>query len=119
MYQRLLKPDGSGQRCVAHIRPYNRAMQPRGMFLRHRGVSVWQLLFCLTVFAFLGRAVIPAGYMPDSSDTRAGRFAITLCGVGPGAPSTLLVDLLSDAKQHAPEDATSAQDCVYGMVASE
>lgn len=75
-------------------------------------MAVWQTLFCLSVLAFLCRAFIPVGYMPDSSSERQSPFAITLCSMG----GTTLVQLdLSAEPDSSSHDGSYAETCPYGL----
>ncbi|WP_342365336.1 DUF2946 family protein [Allopusillimonas soli] len=64
------------------------------------------------------RAVVPAGYMPDLSGGRDGRFTITLCTML-GSLQTQQIDLADDAGKSSSSDGVSAQDCPFGLVISQ
>ncbi|HBT32599.1 MAG TPA: hypothetical protein DEB15_07080 [Pusillimonas sp.] len=87
-------------------------------YLRRNLTQVWQFIFCLTFLAFLCRAVIPIGYMPDLSGGRDnGQFAITFCTVG-GGTSSLMVDLDSPSDSSS-TDHIGNQDCPFGVVMTQ
>lgn len=77
-------------------------------------MAVWQILFCLTVVAFLYRALIPVGYMPDLSGERNSRFAITLCTMG-ASPAVVQLDFSDSDASTAPADEYSGNDCPFGL----
>lgn len=84
----------------------------RPFFHQRIGNAVRRLLFCLTVAAFVGKALIPAGYMPDAS-AGTGRFALTVC-----AANGDLVNFLMAAPGTEDSDSpTNGVDCPYGMSA--
>lgn len=85
---------------------------------RRIGLAVWHSLFCLTVIAFLCRAVIPVGYMPDGSQERGQAFAITLC-IPEGGTSTMLMALTAAPEQSYPEDQAGNQECPFALVVSQ
>ncbi|MFT0851741.1 DUF2946 family protein [Achromobacter sp. F4_2707] len=75
-------------------------------------MAVWQILFCLTAFSFLCRAVIPVGYMPDLSGERDTPFAITLCSMG----GTVVVQLDLDGSEKSSSDQHYGGDtCPFGL----
>ena len=78
-------------------------------------MAVWQAFFCLTVVAFLCRAVIPVGYMPDLSGERDSTFAITLCVAG-GGTAVMQLDF-SDDGEPASDEATGFLECPFGLAA--
>src|SRR3546814_7805340 len=46
----------------------------------HRSMhSVWRTLMCLALFAFMLRAMVPAGFMPDPGALQNGRFGVAFC----------------------------------------
>lgn len=87
-----------------------------GKSLWCKRMSVWQALFCLTVLAFLCRAVIPVGYMPDLSGKRDTTFAITLC-VG-GNLAVMQMGFSDDAGNASEDHGFSGPDCPFGINAS-
>lgn len=93
------------------------------MFARRRlfwckRLAAWQILFCLTVFAFLCRAIIPAGYMPDLSSERKSAFAITLCSMG--GNTLLTLDLTGESNAVGEDDHSyHAETCPFGLSVSQ
>lgn len=88
------------------------------MFARHktfwcRRMAAWQLLFCLTVFAFMCRAFIPVGYMPDLSGERQSTFAITLCSMG--SATVIQVDLSGEPAEPGHDQHYSGENCPFGL----
>lgn len=88
------------------------------MFARRKNLwckrmAVWQALICLTVIAFLCRAVIPAGYMPERGGAGAHSFAMTLC-LGGGGTTIMQVSLAGDDTDDA-----GAPDCPYGLCVTQ
>jgi len=83
---------------------------------RHRATSVWQILFCLAVFSFLCRALIPVGYMPDFSGASDGRFSITICTAA--GTSTILVDANGQPVEPSSGDYFDNQNCSFCLLAS-
>ena len=69
------------------------------------------MFFCLSVFAFLCRAFIPVGYMPDASSERQSPFAITLCTMG----GSTLVQLDFGAESDTSHDQHYSDSCPYGL----
>jgi len=88
-------------------------MFARPHVLRYKRLSVWQLVFCLTVVAFLCRAIIPAGYMPGNSGERGTLFPIIFCTAG--GPSLVQFDLSTDPHGQGPEHRYGAENCVFGL----
>lgn len=86
--------------------------------IRRKGMAVWQILFCLTVIAFLCRSVIPMGYMPDLSGGRDGKLAITFCTAG-GGTSTMQLDLTGQPEQSSSDEHAGSQECPFGLVVSQ
>ncbi len=89
-------------------------MFARGRTFRCKRTSVWQILFCLTVIAFLLRAFIPAGYMPDLSGQRGSSFAVVVCNAT-GGNSVMMVDFSDPASKSANDDASGAYECPFGL----
>lgn len=87
------------------------------MFARRKNfwckrMAVWQILFCLTAFSFLCRAVIPVGYMPDLSGERDTPFAITLCTMG----GTVVVQLdLPGSEEASSDQHYNGDTCPFGL----
>lgn len=75
-------------------------------------MAVWQGLLCLTVIAFLCRAIIPAGYMPEQRGDAGHVFAMTLC-LGGGGTAVMLTDLSGD--DGGPEESRAQAECPYGF----
>lgn len=94
-----------------------RRMHILGNPVRRKGLAVWQILFCLTFVAFLCRAVIPAGYMPDASSARDDKLAITFCTAG-GGVSVLKLDL-SASEDSSSDEHAGLHECPYGLVVSQ
>ncbi len=88
-------------------------MSARRSTFWHKRMAVWQTFICLTVVAFLCRAIIPVGYMPDSSP-RGDTFAITLCSMG-GVNSVMLVDFSDPDDKAAPDDNQGNYECPFGL----
>lgn len=78
-----------------------------------KSMAVWQSFFCLSVFAFLLRAFIPVGYMPDSSIERKTPFAITLCSVG--GPTFIQVNLDGQSQPSHPDSRFNPDTCPFGL----
>jgi len=86
------------------------------MFARRRTLwckrmAVWQALLCLTVIAFLGRAIIPVGYMPEQGGGDH-TFAMTLC-MGGGGSTVMQVSMAGD--DAATGDPAGELECPYGL----
>ena len=84
---------------------------------RNNNMSVWQAFFCLAVISFLFRSFIPAGYMPDLSGAQGRALTITLCTMAGG--QTQQGDLSDGAAKSLSDDSIGAQDCPYGLLASQ
>lgn len=81
-----------------------------------RAVRSWRFLACLALIAMMGRALIPAGYMP-TVDAQAGRLLLTLCSSsGSGA---LALFELSTQTEHPVDHAAAGVDCPFGFFASQ
>lgn len=76
-------------------------------------MAVRQLLFCLTLLAFLCRAAIPVGYMPDLSGKGESSFAITLCTTS--GPAVMQLDMAAPHGDPASESGYPGQDCPFGL----
>jgi len=88
-------------------------MVARPTSLWYRRKLAWQFLFCLTLFAFLCRAYIPAGYMPTASDGRTLPFAVTLCSSG--GPQIIKV-LSADGQRHGDgKHEILFENCPFGL----
>ena len=92
-----------------------RALRKRS---RQLNLAVWHTLLSLTIVAFLCRAVIPAGYMPDSSEEQKGIFAITLC-VPQGGTSAMLMALIDDPAEPDPGDQVGNPECPFALLAAQ
>ncbi|MBK1782200.1 DUF2946 family protein [Advenella sp. WQ 585] len=85
--------------------------------LRHKVTDAWQILFFLAALSFLCRALIPAGYMPDFSGAREGKFSITICTAT--GTNTILVDANGELVEPSSGDYPDNQDCAFCLVASQ
>ena len=78
---------------------------------------IWHVAFCLMLLAFVGRAVIPVGFMPDTGALRDGRVLITFCSASGGTLATLN---LSDKSDHGSgTDTATVADCPFGLLAAQ
>lgn len=92
-----------------------RTMSARRSILSCTHTLVWQALLALTVVAFVARAAIPAGYMPQPGAAGDRSFPMTLCLGGAGV--TVVQVSLYD---HPDNPQSAAQsDCVYCLVAGQ
>lgn len=67
----------------------------------------------LIAVAFVCRAFMPIGYMPDTNALRNGQLVLTLCTAG-GGVSFLPLNVSDDQKQ---QDVSRGDSCPFGMVA--
>lgn len=88
--------------------------------LRRTPRSVWQLLLCLTVLAFVMRALVPQGFMPAAQTMPDGKLVLSFCTAG-GMQMSLPMSLGSDSASAdaAPADAASGTDCPFGLLAAQ
>jgi len=84
--------------------------------LPKRATPAWRMLVCLAIVALLGRAAIPAGYMPGASPAHGGKVALALCS-GSGAVFDVLLDV-SGKPDHSGH-AYTGLDCPFGVMASQ
>ncbi|MGY6272555.1 DUF2946 family protein [Achromobacter denitrificans] len=76
-----------------------------------------QAVLWLALLALALRALIPAGYMPDSRALHDGRLEVTFCSAAGGPPSLALA-LSADGKDKAAHDAAgSGAQCPFGLLA--
>ncbi len=106
-----------------------------------RGTSLVWYVFCLTLLVFTCRALIPGGFMPDSTAWQEGRLALMLCPAqGPQLfPETGLHqadlqlpahisseahelhgahDAHSKHSKHVEHDAASKMECPFSLLAA-
>ncbi len=83
----------------------------------YKRMAVRQLLFCLTLLAFLCRAAIPVGYMPDLSGKSESTFAITLCS--PSGTAVMLLDMATQHGDPASDFGYVDQGCPFGLNIAE
>ncbi len=88
---------------------FRRSLSIRMPLTAHR-CMLW-----LAVVAFVCRAFMPIGYMPDTQALRNGQLLLTLCTAG-GVVSFLPVDTPDD--EHAGKDVSRGDACPFGMLAS-
>src|SRR3546814_3413241 len=70
-------PDCSAY-AIGTAQAYNAPMF--GSRFVHRSMhSVWRTLMCLALFAFMLRAMVQAGFMPDPGALQNGRFGVAFC----------------------------------------
>ncbi|HLU04179.1 MAG TPA: DUF2946 family protein [Advenella sp.] len=81
-----------------------------------KNISVWQLLLCLTVLAFVCRSVIPSGYMPALSGDNGRTVVLTLCTAN-GGNETLQLSIPKQSPD-APSQDHAGQECPFGLVIS-
>ena len=79
-------------------------------------LTVHRFVLWLTALAFVCRALMPIGYMPDTSALRNGQLLLTLCTAG-GGVSFLQIDASSDKK--ADQDISRGDTCPFGLMASQ
>jgi len=79
-------------------------------------MSGWRFWACLAILAFVFRAMVPAGFMPDAGAMRDGRLEVTFC----------MADGMSMAQPIAPGagesdggHAASVPACPYGILAAQ
>lgn len=86
-------------------------LQQLGSAARARGV-LWLALLALTL-----RALVPAGYMPDTQALHDGRLEVTFCSAA-GDLSALTLALSPGDKERAGHDAAeSGPLCPFGLLA--
>ncbi|CAM5208804.1 hypothetical protein CDEN61S_03800 [Castellaniella denitrificans] len=85
--------------------------------LKGSGKRVWQILLCLTLFALLFRAAVPAGYMPNLSGQDGGTLTVTLC-TEHGGTALMPVSLHDDDAPQAPDHDGTGQFCPFCAVVS-
>jgi len=84
----------------------------------HRLVHrVGRALVCLTLLAFVARAMVPVGFMPDPDALRAGRVQVVLCQAD-SASAVLVLDLGGNGKSRHIHHA-AAMACPFGMLAAQ
>lgn len=76
-------------------------------------MAAWQALVCLSVLAFLLRAIIPVGYMPGSSGERKTPFAITLCSAS--GPTFIQVGLSTQSELPHPDSSFNGDICPFSL----
>ena len=82
----------------------------------NRTATRGRLVLWLALMALLLRALVPAGYMPDTRALDAGRFEVTFCTAA-GAPAALSA-ALSTLKDGKPaHDAQTGAQCPFGLLA--
>lgn len=92
--------------------------------LRRTPRSVWQLLLCLTVLAFVLRALVPLGFMPAAQAMPDGKLVLSFCTAG-GMQMSLPMSLSNEsaaadaAAADAPADAVPGSDCPFGLLAAQ
>ena len=64
----------------------------------NRTATRGRLVLWLALMALLLRALVPAGYMPDTRALDAGRFEVTFCTAA-GAPAALSAALSTQGRQ--------------------
>lgn len=77
-----------------------------------------QLLLWLTVAAFVCRAFLPVGFMPDAKALQDGKLVLTLCTAGGGTAFTTL-DLSDDSDSPAGQKLSPADNCPFGLLAAQ
>lgn len=86
----------------------------------HRGyLTVWHYVFCLTVVAFLFRALVPTGFMPDPAALRDGRLSITLCTANGAMLVTPLTLLTDTPATHSGHDTVANAECPFGLLMAQ
>lgn len=94
------------------------AMSSAGTASRFKHVIVRQAFFCLAVFAFLCRALIPPGYMPAQS-AHGDAPTMTICTAqGSIQVQSMLMDLAGH-DGHAPTKHSSHHSCPFGVAFSQ
>ena len=79
----------------------------------YKSKLVWQISFCLTVFAFFCRAFVPVGYMPASTSDRGAPFAITICSSA--GISFVPLDLQEGGAHGASDHDSLFENCPFGL----
>lgn len=92
-------------------------MYAPGKTLSYKRKLAWQILFCLTILAFLCRAVVPAGYMPATAAESPGLFAVTLCSSS--GVSFVSLDLGDDAQQGSSPQYPLFENCPFGLTLAQ
>lgn len=96
---------------------YNRnAMSRSSISSRLKNITGWHVIFCLAVLAFVGRSLIPNGYMPTLSDGKGASIVLTLCSAS-GDTQTLLLDL-QKKNNGSSNDSHANPECPFGLVMS-
>ena len=102
-----------------------------GRRLHRISPTVWHFALCLTVLAFVARAFIPLGFMPDAAKLKHGSLALTFCSAS-GEIKTVSVDvfappsegfvfddgaqaLAGELGEHPTHDVSGATDCPYSV----
>jgi hypothetical protein len=85
--------------------------------IRRIADSASRTLMCLVVLAFIVRAMVPVGFMPDPSALNAGAIQITFC-TADNATSAIFLNLgghhKTDPGQHG-----GAMGCPFGLLAAQ
>src|SRR3546814_6585643 len=106
--------------CSAYARgtaqAYNAPMF--GSRFVHRSMhSVWRTLMCLALFAFMLRAMVPAGFMPDPGALQNGRFGVAFCSAD-SATAHLALEFGRHG-QSGPHHHEGPMGCPFAMLATQ
>mgnify|MGYP000200152346 CR=1 FL=1 len=74
-------------------------------------------LLCLLVLAFVVRALIPAGFMPQADPAQGGEMALSLC-TSTGDMVTMKVDMGRPAPD-VPDPSHAHADCAFNMLSHQ
>lgn len=95
---------------------YNPPMS--GTRLSHRRMhSAWRTLMCLALFAFVLRAVVPAGFMPDPGALKNGAIRVTFCSAD--RATTHLALNFGHQEKSSPSHHAGAMGCPFAMLAAQ
>src|SRR3546814_12914006 len=84
----------------------------------HRSMhSVWRTLMCLALFAFMLRAMVPAGFMPDPGALQNGRFGVAFCSAD-SATAHLALEFGRHG-QSGPHHHEGPLGCPFAMLATQ
>ncbi|KAA0889324.1 DUF2946 family protein [Pusillimonas sp. ANT_WB101] len=78
-------------------------------------LSVHSVMLWLATVAFVCRAFMPLGYMPDTTALRNGQLVLTLCTAGGGVSFLSLNAADNDPQQ----DVSRGDSCPYGMMSEQ
>lgn len=90
-----------------------------------RPSQAWRFIYRLTLVAFILRALVPVGFMPDPEALRDGRLALMLCAAGSPLRAPLHASQQvaheaaghdTDARHHPDDSNLAGADCPFGVL---